>query len=263
MANPPLTHKERRDREQVDFELWKTWKADPTEENLIPLMNQIRPLIMSRVRDFHSAPVPEPAVVASASAHAMKALMTFKPTEGAQLKTWVGQYLQGVHSDVSKHQNIGRIPYRRSRQIGAYNQAVSELKEELGFDPDTESIARKMNSSLAEVGRLKASTRWTPQQVGKLQVDLGRADLVESLALEPDKIEDLRSGTEREVMRYIYQDLSPRERTVFEYEHGLYGKPQSNVTQTAGHVGLSAPTITRIRQGIQAKIDDRMKKRGM
>lgn len=259
-----LTPKEKREREKRDLELWQTWKSSPTEENLIPLMEQIRPLIKDRVRDFHTAPVPEPAVLASATAHAMKALQTFRPTEGAQLKTWVSQYLQGVHSDVSKHQNIGRIPYRRSRQIGAFRQAVSELTEEFGYDPDTQSIADRMNQSLAEVGRLRASTKWTPQMVGKLQIDLGRADLAESLSLlEPDKIDDLRAGTEREVMRYIYHELSPRERTVFEFEHGLYGRPSSNVTQTAKAMGLSAPTVTRIRQGIQRKVDDRMKKRGM
>ncbi len=259
-----MTQKDKLREAERDLELWKAWKAAPTEENLIPLMEQIRPLIKKRVSQFSSAPVPEPAVLASANFHALKGLQTYKPGHNTQLKSWIHTYLQGVHSDVSKHANIGRIPYRRSRQIGLFNEVVSELEDELGHEPDTQTIAERMNASLAEAGRLRADNRWTATHVEKMQVDRSRADYIESLNVtEPDKLDDLQAGTQREVMRYIYQDLSPRERTVFEYEHGLYGRPQLNGTKMAKAMGVSAPTVSRIRQSIQDKIDERMKRRGM
>lgn len=250
-------------RAQQDLELWTAWKADPDEDRLIPLMESLRPLIKQRVADFRAAPVPEAAVLATANEMAMKAIRSYNPNSGAQLKTWVVAHLKGVHSEVSRHQNMGRIPYRRSRQIGAYNQAVAGLTEELGYEPDAGTIADRMNESLAEVGRLRATTRWKPAHVETLQVELGRSDLIESRALETDKLDDIRANAEREVMRHIYLDLTPRERTVFEFQHGLYGRPALNVTQTAKEVKLSAPTVTRIRQSIQGKIDDRMRKRGV
>jgi DNA-directed RNA polymerase specialized sigma subunit len=261
---PPWTPKEKLRESERDLELWTAWKANPTEENLVPLMEQIRPLSHQRVHQFGTAPVPQPAVLASAQHHAMKGLQTYTPGKDTQLKTWIYKYLQGVHSDVSKHANIGRIPYRRSRQIGLFGEVTSQLRDELGYEPDTQTIAERMNTSLAEAGRLRADTTWTPAQVEKMRVDAGRADHIESLAMsEPDKLEDLQAGTRREVMRYIYQDLSPRERTVFEYQHGLYGRPQMNGTQTAKAMKISAPTVSRIRNSVQEKIDERMQRRGM
>jgi len=258
------SRKEKLQQAQRDLELWQAWKEDPTEEKLIPLMEQIRPLIHQRVSKYSTSPVPEPAVLAAAHHHAMKGLQTYKPGHNTQLKSWVYKYLQGVHSDVSKHANIGRIPYRRSRQIGLFREVVSGLEEELGHEPDTQTIAERMNTSLAEAGRLRATNQWTPSHVDKMRIDVNRADHIESLAAtEPDKLEDMRSGTQREIMRYIYQDLSPRERTVFEYQHGMYGRPQLNGTQTAKKMGVSAPTVSRIRNSIQGKIDERMKRRGM
>lgn len=252
-----------KERARRDLDLWRAWKADPKEETLIPLMESIRPLVNQRVGEFSRAPVPQAAVRATATSLALKALHSYNPSSGTQLGSWVYKQLRGVHSEVSRHQNIGRIPYRRSRQIGTFKDVVAELTEELGYEPDAATIAAKMNESLAEVGRLRASSKWTPKHVKKLQVELGRGDLIESKALDVDRLDDLRAGTEREVLRYIYHDLDPREKSVFEYQYGLYGRPQLNVTQTAAALKLSAPTITRIRQSIQKQVDERMRRRGM
>jgi len=231
-------------RSQQDLELWQTWKAEPTDQNLEPLLNSLQGTINARVNEFKTAPVPPSAVRGFAQAQAMKALQTYNPNKGAAVNTFVNWHLKKVKAFVLKHQNVGRIPEHRARNITQYKNTVQELTDKMGHPPDTLTLAEELGWSQAEVNRMKSELR---------------ADHIASVSPETDRLKDLQSSHERDVLRYIHYDLTPDERLVFEYSLGLYGRPQLSATNIAKTMSISLPKVSRIRK----KIDKKLRERGV
>jgi DNA-directed RNA polymerase specialized sigma subunit len=231
-------------RSKQDLELWQTWKADPTPENLEPLLDSLQGAINANVNKFKGAPVPPSAIRGFAQAQAMKALHTYNPSKGASIATHAHWHLKKTQSFVIKHQNVGRIPEHRARNITAYKNALQELTQKLGYSPDTLTLSEHLGWSQSEVSRMKTELR---------------KDHIASIDLEPDHLADLQSSHERDVLRYIHYDLTPDERLVFEYSLGLYGRPKLSATNIAKTMNISLPKVSRIRK----KIDKKLRERGV
>lgn len=234
----------RRSRQDQDFDLWQSWKADPTPEHLEPLLQALQGPINAKVNEFKTAPVPDSAVRAFANAQAVKALQTYNPNRGASVSTFVNWHLKKVRAFVLKHQNVGRIPEHRAYNITRYKEAREELTQRMGHPPDTLTLADHLGWSSAEVTRMQQELR---------------PDLIASLSPEPDRLKDMQSSRERDVLRYIHYDLAPDERLVFEYSLGVYGKPKLSATEIARTMNISLPKVSRIR----AKIDKKLRDRGV
>lgn len=237
-----------RRRSQQDLELWNAWNeagrpVGDAPEN-VAMMMAIQGPINAKVNEFRAAPVPPSAVRGFAQAQAMKALQTYNPNKGASVSTFVNWHLKKVRSFVLKHQNIGRIPEHRGYGITQYKEAKAELTDKMGTPPDSLTLAENLGWSQAEVNRMERELR---------------PDLIASLSPEPDRLRDIQSSRERDVLRYIHYDLTPDERLVFEYSLGLYGKPQLSATDISRTMGISLPKVSRIR----GKIDKKLRERGV
>lgn len=231
-------------RQQQELELWKTWKAEPTPQNLEPLMSSMQNLVQYRVNQFRGAPVPPAAVAGFANAQMVKAFESYDPKKGGALQTHVNWHLKKVQTFVIKHQNIGKIPDQRVNNISEFKAAQTELREELGREPDSLSLAEHLG--------------WSQKEVARMESEL-RADHIASKSPEVDRLPEIYSSRDREVLRYIHYDLTPDERLVFEYTLGLYGKPQLSAAQIAKTMNISGPKVSRIRK----KIDTKLRARGV
>ena len=235
-----------RRRSEKDFELWTEWNAAgrPSGDQLEPLMMAMQGPINSKVNEFKSAPVPPSAVRGFANAQAVKALHSYNPKKGASVSTFVTWHLKKVRSFVLKHQNIGRIPEHRGYNITRFKEAREEMTDKMGTPPDSLSLAENLGWSQAEVDRMEKELR---------------PDLIASLSPEPDRLRDIQSSRERDVLRYIHYELTPDERLVFEYSLGLYGKPKLTATEISRTMSISLPKVSRIR----GKIDKKLRERGV
>lgn len=231
-------------RAQQDLELWQTWKQDPTPENLEPLLNSLQPVINRKLSEFRAAPVPPSAIQGAANLTVMKALNSYNPDKGASVATHVGWNLKKVRAYVIKHQNMGRIPEHRAYNIQDFKDARADLTARMGFPPDAQTLAEELGWSLAEVTRMEKELR---------------PDLIASLSLETDTLPEIESTRDREVLRYIYQELTADERLVFEYTLGVNGKPELSAGNIAKTMGISQPKVSRIRR----KIDKKLRARGV
>jgi DNA-directed RNA polymerase sigma subunit (sigma70/sigma32) len=231
-------------RSEQDLELWRAWKADPNEDNLEPLLQSLQGPVNAKVNEFKGAPVPTSAVKAFANAQAIKALHTYNPKRGASVSTFVNWHLKKVRSFVLKHQNVGRIPEHRAYNITRFKDAKEEMTDKFGHPPDSLSLAENLGWSQAEVDRMERELR---------------PDLIASLSPEPDRLPDIQSAREKDVLRYIHHSLTPDERLVFEYTLGVYGKPELSATEIARTMNISLPKVSRIR----AKIDRKLRERGV
>lgn len=235
---------EKKNRQQQELELWRAWKQDPTPQKLEPLLSSLQNLVQARVNTFRAAAVPPAALTGFANVQVVKALNSFSPDRGASLQTHVNWHLKKVQTFAIKHQNLGKIPDQRANNITEFKAAKDELRETLGFEPDSLSLAEHLGWSQKEVSRMESEQR---------------KDLIASKSPEADTLPELYASREREVLRYIHHDLTPDERLVFEYTLGLYGKPQISATEIAKRMNISLPKVSRIRN----KIDQKLRARGV
>jgi hypothetical protein len=232
-------------------ELWNTWTADPTESTLEPLMKEFERDVEYKVSEFDKAPIPNAAVRSKSRQLVLKGIQTYKPEAPANLRTWVNWQLKKVRSFALQNQNFGRIPEGRGLQIGDFKEVKADLTERLGHPPDAAMLAESLQ-------QFNPKYNWSLAEVTRMENEL-RADRVASMSLEADTLPALFESEERDVLRYIYYDLSPQEKLVYEYTLGVNGKPRLPAKDIATKIGVSGPKVSRLR----ASIDKKMKNRGL
>lgn len=228
-----------RDRELA---LWKDWKKTGDPVALGQLMTSIQPIIGMTVKKFHSVPLPPAAIKGEAMKHALGAFKTFDPKAGASLGTHVANHLQKVNRFVYEHQNVGRIPEHRILQVGTFKSVKSELRYKLGRDPSAAELADELN--------------WSPQEVERMEREL-RREMPESAAMDVDFTFTATTDSQR-ILNYIYYELSPKEKVVFEYLTGWAGKPRLSEAEIASKVGASPARVKKLKAKIAEKIRGRM-----
>lgn len=234
--------------------LWLAWNADPTDENLVPLIKEFERDVAYKVSEFDKAPVPNAAIRSKGRQLVLEGIRTYKPEAPASLRTWVNWRLKKVRSYALQHQNFGRIPDSRGLQIGPFLQTKADLTERLGHPPD----AATLSTALQEIN---PKYNWSVAEVTRMENEL-RPDLVESIPLSSDRVSQLSlyaESNERDILRYIYHDLTPQEKLVYEYTLGVNGKPKLPAKDIAKKLGVSGPKVSRLR----SSIDKKMQKRGL
>lgn len=234
-------------RAQQDLELWRKWKSDPSDDNLLPLMERLQPLVTQTVNRWSAAPVPTPAIRAMANVNLKKAINTYDPSKGASLATYATWHLKKTGTFVHRYQNVGRMPDHRIERISEFNLAKDELTEKLGHQPDAKTLADHLGA------------KWSINEVARMERELQK-DFIASQSDQTDLLTQPISAKELDMARYILDDLeSPEERLVYEYTMGLNGKPKLSAQEIAARMGKSGPWVSRVR----GKIDKKLRARGV
>jgi DNA-directed RNA polymerase specialized sigma subunit len=234
-------------RAKKEIELWDAWKTKPTSKNLEPLIESLQPLVNQTVNKFHGAPVPPSAIRAMANVHLMKSIKTYDPLkvgksgDAAALSTHATWGLKKVKSFVLKHQNVGRIPDHRGDNIADFKLAKAELTESMGRPPDAQTLASHLG------------VKWSVAEVTRMEKELQR-DLIASQSVVTDVLPEMVSAKDRDVLRYIYEDLDGEERAVFEYSFGVNGKPKLAANEIGTKLNMSNPKVSRVRKRIDLKL---------
>jgi len=193
-------------RAKEDIKQWETWKTNPTPENLSNLVSQMKPVIHKAIQVNQGAL--SPAVVeAEAKIQAVNAFKTYDPNRDTQLSTHVTNYMKKVNRLNYTYQDIYSVPEARRIKYSTFANTVSRMKEEKGRDPSADELATELGWSRAEVSRYLAENRRELSDNQPHHSDLGA--------------HDTRQGM---VMSYIYNDLTPTQKLLFENVTGYGGK---------------------------------------
>jgi len=230
-----------RERQQREFEMWKQWQTGgQKKEDLRPLIHSFKPLVnhqaniwAGRVRD-----VPPAAIRAEFTNQFVQALQTYDPERGAGLGTHVRHQLKKAQRFVTTYQNPGRIPENRIYRIRELQDAETRLDEQFGRSPTQLELADHL--------------KWSPRQVDVLQREVRKAMPTGQFETDPSTFTPSRH---KEVLRLLPYELSPEERSVFEYLYGVGGKPQLGPGEIATKLNLSAPKVSRLKRSIAEKYE--------
>lgn len=190
-----------------EYLLWKQWMATKDEEKLNQLFDSFQPLIHDATNKFRYAPIPTEAIDLEAKRLFHRGLQTYDPTKGAKLNTHLFNQMKPLYRYVAKNQNISYIPEVRVRQIGTYKFTLQELREKLGRQPNASEVADSMGVDIGEITRLQKELR---------HQDITGLEDFEGYFISPSK--------KLNALYYVYNDLGPKQKLVFEHLTGLTGK---------------------------------------
>jgi len=228
-------------RAEKEKALWTDWRDSgfKDKKKFRLLWSGLEPLMQSQVNKWSDAKMPRSAIESEIKNLTMKALPDYNPMMGNQLNTFLLNRLKKVSRYVYKYQNIGKIPEHRITKIDGFNKAKMLLEDKLGREPSGMELSEKLQWPMAEVSRMEAELR---------------ASVVTSDLLSTMKIKDLNSADEEHV-DFLYYELDPKEKVVYEYLLGKNGKPMLSGEEIAAKMNTSPSWVTRMRKRIEAKSD--------
>lgn len=224
--------------------LWRTWVAGGKRpDDLRPLMTSLQPLAQRAVTKYRAADVATPALRTHVENQMVRGLNSYDPKKGS-LSTHLNWQMRGVGRFVEKHQNFARIPGSRIHAVGRFQQARSQLSDELGRAPTLTELAKRSRLSRVNAGKLERELQ--PVHVTGLMVDEFGAPM--------DDFGSNQISADLERLDLIYPELTSAEQLVVDYSLGRAGKPRITSTQLlAAKIGVSPSRVSNMRAAIARK----------
>lgn len=223
-------------------QLWLDWQHNKTPENMGRLIDAFQPMIRSHISGLHNRTLPPSALEAEAALQARQAFETYNPRRGAALSTHVGNRLQKVNRFVYDHQSVGRVPEGQVLRAAQYRAAQDRLLEQKGRDATTEELAKTLGWSHGMVARTRRGLEG--------EVAMSTHPIFEELNPEVANRFDTQV-----VLKYVYTDLTPQERLVFEHTFGYGGRrPLATNRDIAQKTRFSESKVRAIKASIDRQI---------
>lgn len=194
-----------------ELELLQQWRKTEHPKYFQELYTSMKPLLYDAARKAaYGSNIPESAHRIYAAQTFLDALRTFKPEKGT-LQTHV---YGAVHQKAKRlnymYQNVGQMPEPRAMQVGLYQNEHSNMKGELGRDPSHSELADRLGWSVKDVMHIQKEVR----------KDLAIGEGTDETAFSEGSL-DL------ETLNHLYFDLTPEEKTVYDYVFGKQGKAKA------------------------------------
>lgn len=225
---------------QNDIEMWTDWKDSGfrDKKKFKKLWKELQPLIQSQVNKWNAPGLPRSAIESEAKNLAIKALPDFNPAFGFKLSTFLVNRMKKISRYVYKFQNVGKIPEQRITKIDGFNKTKAILVDRLGREPNGQELSEELKWSMSDVKRMEK----------ELRASVVTTDLLSSMSTGLDNHHD-------DLVDFIYMELDPNEKTVYEYLLGINGKKELKGKDIAKKMRMSPSKITRIRKSIEKKIE--------
>jgi DNA-directed RNA polymerase specialized sigma subunit len=180
--------------------------------------------------------IPDSAVDLAFQIEFVNALRSYDPSKAA-LGTHVYNSLSKGRAQrwIGEHQNIGRIPENRLFKIRQFQSAREEIA--VREEPTDELLAKKLNWSIKEVGRMRKELR---------------NDLV-SQGFEDDPFRFVPSKDEQ-VLRLFKYELDGEQRLVYEHLGGFGRKKITKTKDLSKELDMPDYRVSRIKNQIASKL---------
>lgn len=216
--------------------VWERWRSDKTKANMGALLNTFRPMIQKEVTR-HSGQLPPSYLEFEAKKLVYGAFETFDPSR-ARLSTHVAHKLKGLGRANYTYQNAVRMPEERQRKFSLFTQAKDALKERLGRDPSSQELSEEL--------------LWAPDEVGRMERDVHK-ETPDVPGVELSLPENMLPRNQV-VVDYLYYDMTPDEKIIFEGITGYNGHPVLGARGLARKLNLSEPQVRRKRDSLVNKL---------
>jgi DNA-directed RNA polymerase specialized sigma subunit len=223
-----------------DMELWQGWvDGGKQPEDTEKLLNNFKGLIRSQSNRYaRTQNIPASAIHAQFQTQAMHAFNNYDPNRGTKLSTHMTNQMKRARRFVNTYQNIGRIPEPRINKITEFKDERLRLEDTLGRPPNAHELADKL--------------KWPVKHVVAMEHEV--RDEIPSSRF-PGEMQSIKPSRDAEIMRLIQYELTPEEKSVFEYSMGQNGKPKLKPGDIAKKLNMQPSKVSRLKLAIAGKVN--------
>lgn len=217
--------------------VWAKWRDDQTPANAGLLLDSFRPMIHKEV-NRQKGTLPQSFLEVEGKRLAFDAFNNYDPDRG-RLSTYVGSRLKGLSRANYTYQNTLRMPEAQQRKFSTFMSARHALTERLGRDPSVAELSDDLAWSTSDVASMEKNIHHEIPEF-KSTAMVGAAPAWSS---------------DDAVVDYLYHDMMPEEKIIFEAITGYKGHPILSVKDLAMKLRMSESQIRRRRDKLVEKIE--------
>jgi DNA-directed RNA polymerase specialized sigma subunit len=229
------------EKKQVSVpEEYMTWKQSPTKNNLGPLMKKLDPVIDKALKSYGGSAAD--SLKARARLMTVDYLNSYDPSKGMALSSYLHQNLKSLNREKAKRSYTVHIPENVLLQKNKLYQATKTFESENGREPNVDEL-----SDITGIPR-KAIER-----------SRGYKGTVAASTATTEKGDNLYSSTkdyEQIWSDYVYHDLDPVDKKIFEWSTGYSGSKIIPKGEMARKLGITPAAVSLRVNKIVKKLED-------
>lgn len=220
--------------------LAKEWKKTQSPSLVKPLLQDLQPTINKALTSF--AGKDSRNLGTRAKLLALDAIKTYDPSKQTRLKTHVMNSLQRLNRYRAQRANLAHIPENVIYGKQKVEQAMRHLEDRKGREP---TIAELSDYLKVSPKKIQNFYRYSPTaSEGQYESEIG----IESYGKRRDPIELWKE--------YVYKDLSPTEKKIFEWSTGYRGVKQLPKGEIARKLKIHPSKLSQIINNIANKLQN-------
>lgn len=215
------------------------WRADPTPDNLAHVVRALEPAVASEIYNY---PGPKPLLRLRAKPMVIKAIKSYDPTRGAQLRSWAITNLRPL-SRASNQLRPVHASEDNIRISAELNTRQRQLSDELGRDPTDAELADDLGLSVTRIQRARKAV---PAVLGESTFTTD-----EGLSQLPAVVPQERTQTAVEGIYMAQDDVGKK---IMDWTLGRNGNPQLPQAEIARRLGISPAAVSQRMRTVAARI---------
>lgn len=204
--------------------------------------------VISVAKKYRNRGVPFEDLIQEGNVGLVKAATKFDPDQGVKFISYAVWWIrQSILSALARHSRSVRLPLNRATEMSRMLRTRSELRQELGRDPETDEVAEEAD---LEVDTVQMLERLNAAEV-RLDAPVGEEDdshLIERFFVEGPSVED---GLEEKMLHeHVVRALSTirsRDARVIRLYYGLHGAEEHTLQEIGDILGVTRERVRQLR----------------
>lgn len=219
---------------------WSLWKAEPSKANTALLLKNLTPTINSAMTSYASGNEEEFSIPAKLMA--LEASKDFDPKRDVKLNTFVFNRMKSLNRLKADRTNIIHVPENVLLEKNKLHSVSSGLESELGREPTIEELANKTGIS--------------PERIEKINKYKQVKSESSMLSEKGDIMFENKKDPHKVWSEYVYNDLGPIDKKIFEWSTGHRGSEVYKKGEIARRLGISAAAVSQRINKIISKLEE-------
>ena len=242
-SSDPAESKDETDSLSSD-ELWQDWAKTKDKAKLRKVVNSFRP-ITDRVLTRYGSSAGG-TVRGKADLFVARAIQSYKPGAGANLKTHVYNSLKSLQRSVPMLTDPMPIPERIRLESNRIRQVAAEFEGNIGRPPSDEELADLTKLSPKKLQRIRAMAkgRLPFSTIEEADDDNAESDIIGSTRTDYDNWVDA-----------VYSELGETDKLIMQHRSGYNGSDRLDNNAIAEKLDVSPAYVSQRALAIQRRLD--------